>query len=186
MDAIRVSDNTRVNQVSSRTQLVRSDSNLIDFFIGDSRMKKIPLTQGKFAIVDDFNYEWLNQWRWQAQKGNETYYARGYIDGKMIYMHRLILGAKDGQFIDHKDHNGLDNSITNIRFCTVAENQHNKKSNKNSTSKYKGVSWNKQVKKWRATIKNITIGQYKSEKNAAIAYDIAANQLFGKFAYTNF
>lgn len=157
-------------------------------FIGD-KMKRIPLTQGKFVIVDDFNYGWLNQWKWQAQKGCGTYYARGRINGKMTYMHRFILGAKDGQFIDHKDHNGLNNSIINVRICTIAENQHNKNSHKNSSSKYKGVSWRKREKNWRATIyykKNITIGQYKSEIKAAKAYDRKAKEFFEEFARTNF
>ena len=79
-------------------------------------MKYIPLTQNQFAIVDDEDYEWLNQWKWQSQKGGWTYYARGRVNGKMTYMHRVILGAKDSQFTDHKDHNGLNNSIINIRL----------------------------------------------------------------------
>ncbi len=107
----------------------------------------------------------------------------------MTYMHRFILSAKDAQFIDHKDHNGLNNSIFNIRFCTLTENQHNKNSHKNSTSKHKGVTWHRREKRWRATIyyeKSITIGHYKSETKAAKAYDKKAKELFGEFARTNF
>lgn len=155
----------------------------------------IPLTQGKFAIVDDFNYEWLNQWKWFALKNVNVFYAVRNV-GKhphqeLIRMHREILGLKlnDDKQADHRNGNGLDNRKFNLRLCTNSQNQHNQHSIR-GISKYKGVSWDKRSKKWKAKIqferKRIHIDQFDSEIEAAKAYDTKALELFGEFAYLNF
>ena len=155
-------------------------------------MKRIPLTQGLFAIVDDDKYEYLNQWKWCISKSADKrrYCARAWIDGKMIRMHRLIMGAKPNQEIDHINHSELDNRIGNLRFCTHAQNKHNSRPYKNGKSKYKGVRWYKQTKKWEVKItlnrKKHHIGYFHSEIEAAKAYDTKARKLFGEFAYCNF
>lgn len=161
-------------------------------FIGDSIMKQIPLTQGKFAIVDDEDYEWLMQWKWYAAKGTYTYYAaRGFP--KRILMHRQILGLikGDGKESDHKDHNGLNNRKINLRSCTKSENQHNQNIiRKKTSSKYKGVCWHKSHQKWTAQIvinnKHFCLGLFNNETKAAKAYDKKAKKLFGEFVLTNF
>lgn len=157
----------------------------------------IPLTQGKYAIVDDEDYEWLNQWKWCVQKDyslkKERYYAvRGARSGEKILMHRFILGVPQDKQTDHRNHNGLDNRRENIRMCCGSENQFNAMkdtTSHSSTSKYKGVSWNIQRQKWQAQIcKNrqaIHLGQFDDEINAAKAYDRKAKELFGDFAYLN-
>ena len=103
--------------------------------------KKIELTQGKFAIVDDGDFEWLNQHKWSAQKGRNTYYAiRGVRENgkhKRIYMHIEILGKKNGLQIDHMNGNGIDNRRTNLRHVTSRQNRQNLHINK--SSKYPGV-----------------------------------------------
>jgi hypothetical protein len=151
----------------------------------------IILTQGKFAIVDAKNYEWLNQWKWYANKAPNTFYAqRKSKDGKVILMHREILNIPKGMQTDHRNHNGLDNRECNIRLCNNAENQYNQATQLNRTSIYKGVTWHKRAKRWYSRIKQngkeIHIGCFGNEFEATKAYDVKALELFGEFAYTNF
>jgi len=158
--------------------------------------KEIQLTHGKVVIVDDADFEWLNQWRWYAVKGGHTWYAKRSIcngkTSKPISMHRQILGLtfNDGQETDHKNHNGLDNQRHNLRPCTPSQNQHNQRPKKDGTSKYKGVSWHTRDARWTVAIevndKTIYLGRFRSEKTAALAYDKAVKKYFGEFACTNF
>lgn len=157
-------------------------------------MKQIPLTKGQFAIVDDDKYEWLNQWKWQADKvpyGTYRAVRTDFTSGKKrkIYMHRQILGTPVGTEVDHKNHNTLDNRIQNIRNCTHAQNKQNSKPLKNKSSKYKGVHLYKPNGKWEVQIhfgKLINLGYFDNEIEAAKTYDTAARKYFGEFAYCNF
>lgn len=81
-----------------------------------ANMKKIKLTQDKTALVDDDDYEYLSQWKWSLQRGYNKYYSARYFDGKYIYMHRLIISAKKGEYVDHIDNNGLNNQKLNLRI----------------------------------------------------------------------
>lgn len=157
-------------------------------------MRKVPLTQGKVALVDDDKYEELTEHKWYAQRGDYTYYAYRHKyrdDGhrSVIGMHRQIMNAEPDQQIDHKNQNGLDNCIKNLRFCSNAQNQQNGRT-RGGSSKYKGVHWNKQDQKWNAMIKTnskrIFLGCYDSETQAAKVYDAAAIKYFGEFANPNF
>lgn len=160
-------------------------------------MKFIKLTRGLFAQVDDSD-EWLNQWKWYARRGKNTYYAvrtqrygkRKDNKKKVIYMHRLIMDTPDDQEVDHQDHNGLNCQRHNMRNCTPSQNNMNRRPYNNKSSKYKGVVWSKSRNKFEAYIKinlkTIYIGQFNSEINAAKAYDIKAKELFGEFANLNF
>lgn len=162
-------------------------------------MKHIKLTQGKVALVDDEDFERINQFKWCADFINKKYWyaVRTIRKGKrkmnkqnLIIMHREILKLQkgDGKEIDHINHNGLDNRRCNLRVCSHAENQHNRKSNKGSI--YKGVRWYKLSQKWIARIgfnnKKKHIGCFNTSKQAAKAYDNAAKKYFGKYAYLNF
>ncbi len=160
-------------------------------------MKQILLSQGKYALVDDKNYDWLNQWKWTLSKGRHTYYAKRNIklpNGKyqVILMHREILGLKqgDGKLVDHKDNNGFNNKADNIRICNNTENHQNGKAHKDGTSIYKGVFWDKRTQKWAVCIqinsKPRWLGRHSSEIDAAKIYDKSARELFGKFAKCNF
>jgi hypothetical protein len=104
-----------------------------------------------------------------------------------IFMHQLITGYPR---TDHKNHDGLDNRRRNLRAATVAQNQQNARSHLGSTSRYKGVSWNSKQRRWIAAIRHQgnakRLGTFGVEKDAALAYDRAAQELFGEFAVLNF
>lgn len=158
-------------------------------------MSRIIYTKkGQEIIVDDENYEKLNKYTWYVIKGGSTYYAARngpMVKGKhsTIRAHRSIMGAKQGECVDHINHNGLDNRKENLRICTNAENQHNSKLSKANTSGYKGVSWNERGQKFQAQIrvncKAIALGYHELPEDAARAYDRAAIKHFGEFAQTN-
>ena len=157
-------------------------------------MKRIPLTRGKVALVDDDVYDYLMQWTWYARKSRSTYYATRKSkspQGGCVQMHRVFMGAKKGQLVDHANGNGLDNRICNSRRCNHRQNMWNQcKMRRTTSSTYKGVSWQKQMNKWEAYIrhkgKHIYLGCYREEDDAARAYDAKARELFGVFARPNF
>uniref|UniRef100_A0A6H1ZQL7 Putative homing endonuclease n=1 Tax=viral metagenome TaxID=1070528 RepID=A0A6H1ZQL7_9ZZZZ len=157
-------------------------------------MKEIRLTQNKVALVDDEDFEYLNQFKWYAHKYPNTYYAVRHIrlaNGKQatIPMHRVILNVPKGMETDHKNQNGWDNRRMNLRICTRQENMMNRNSYKNSSSRFKGVVWHKRNKKWQAQIRyngrTIYLGRSFSEREASFMYDKKAIELFGKFAKLN-
>ena len=159
-------------------------------------MKEILLTQGKVALVDDEDFERINQHKWYAYNNHGyQWYARREIkkpNGKRTTqcMHRVIMKVKKGQELDHRNHDGLDNRKCNLRICTRAQNSMNRKKQRETSSRYKGVDWLKQRNKWRARIKvnqkSIHLGCFLLEPDAAKAYDAKAKELFGEFAYFNF
>lgn len=157
-------------------------------------MKKITLTQGKVAIVDDEDYTFLNQWKWCADKSRNTFYAvrSCYKTGKKvkILMHRLISKVTDPLIIiDHKDHDGLNNQKNNLRAGTSKQNSRNSRPIIGKSSSYKGVAWNKHSKKWQAYIKVNNsckhLGYFNDEKEAAEVYNEASVKYFGDFGNLN-
>lgn len=108
-------------------------------------MKRIQLTKNKFAVVDDFDFEELSKYSWCASdSGNNKFYAHKKSNSKTVLMHRLILNINDKNVeVDHINHNTLDNRRCNLRVCSRTQNNRNKSSHKNSTSKYLGVSLDK-------------------------------------------
>jgi hypothetical protein len=159
--------------------------------------KEIILTQGKVAIVDDEDYEYLNQWKWCLRgTGLGKFYAiRGFSKSKKsnikgsISMHRQLMQPKIGFVIDHLDGNTLNNQKNNLRICTQSQNLNNQKKSISNTSGYKGVSYDKKYKKFIAKIgfnrKNIHIGYFIDVKDAARAYNEAAIKYHGEFANLN-
>ena len=152
--------------------------------------KLIPLTQGRFAIVDAEDYGRLNQYKWHVCKNRRAEYAVRGSGPKNIKMHRLLLNAPPHLLVDHRDRNGLNNRKANLRLCTNKENTRNSRPNLKGSSRFKGVSWHKKTKKYNATIqkngKRYSLGCYADEIEAAVVYDIKAMELFGEFAYFNF
>lgn len=153
-------------------------------------MKIIKLTQGKEALIDDDDYERVNKFKWQFHK--KGYATHGYkIKGKCkkIRMHRFILQAPKNKQVDHINGNTLDNRKQNLRLCSHRENSRNTAKTKNKTlSRYKGVSKTHR-KYWRSYIvlndKQIHLGYFKTEAEAAKAYNKKASDLFGSFARLN-
>lgn len=153
-------------------------------------MKEIKLTQGQVALVDDEDFEYLNQFKWFAAKnGNYTYARRNIrVNGKRtkIFMHQVIMNGKN---IDHANRNGCDNRRFNLRFSNKSENSMNCKKQDNKSSIFKGVCLDKKSLKWRSNIKingkQKYLGNFNFEKDAALAYNKKAIEFFGEFANLN-
>lgn len=147
-------------------------------------MKAIPLTMGQIALVDDEDFERLNQWKWTSMwdpKGKYFYATRreriSPKKQKTIYMHQIIIDVPPGMVCDHIDHNPLNNQRNNLRVVTHRQNMQN--NSRNCTSNYPGVSWAKDREKWlaQATIngKRTNLGRYEKEEDAYKAYCAALN-----------
>ena len=164
-------------------------------------MKEILLTQNQSTFVDDENYVKLSKYKWFAQQSRDSYYAGRKSprdkSGKQttILMHRIIMECPSNMQIDHINHNTLDNRKQNLRVCSQSQNNMNQILQKNTSSKYKGVCLIKSEYKetvytyWQANIvinkKQLYLGIFKSEINAAKAYNRKARELFGEYALLN-
>ena len=145
-----------------------------------------------FAIIDAEDYELISKHSWYALICKDTSYAytKLWRNGKDISlaMHRLIMNCPTGQYIDHRDRNGLNNCKSNLRICSHRQNCMNQKPTI-GTSKHKGVSWSKDRNRWLAKIdpdgKQKFLGRFVNEIDAAMAYNEAAKKYFGEFAYLN-
>lgn len=152
----------------------------------------IRLTQGMATIVDPDDYDWVSEYKWRAayDKDVRTYYVHGSTSvlgkQKTTSLHRMIMSPAPGEVVDHINHDTLDNRKCNLRVCLQNQNALNRRSH---ISQWKGVSWDKRNRKWRARIRiNGTLthlGLFKEHTDALLAYDSAAIKHFGEFAWTN-
>lgn len=146
-------------------------------------MKQVKLTQGRVAVVDDADYEWLNQFKWCFSHG----YAQTRSRGTKEYMHRVIMNAPKNKQVDHTNGSGVDNQRSNLRLCTSSDNQHNRGKNKNNKSGYKNIWFDNTHKMWDVRImyrwKNYG-KKFKELKDAVEYRDSLVIELHGKFART--
>ena len=160
--------------------------------------KLIPLTKGLFVIVDDEDFDKMNEFKWHTcTKDRRPYALRTERFGKRkdnkkhhIYMHRILIDAPIGKSVDHINGDSLDNRKENLRLCTTQQNSANSAGRPNKRkSKYKGVKKNANCSTWSARItvnrKEIYLGCFKTEEHAAYAYNKAAMLYFQEFARLN-
>lgn len=157
-------------------------------------VKIITTTKGYKIRVDEEDFKIISGYKWTVAKDKNNLYAVTYFfenkKQKSVRMHRLIMGVLDSRnFIDHKDGDGLNNSRSNLRVCDNSQNMANRVSCKNSSSKFKGVSWSKKSRKWQSTIRKngklYSLGYFENEIEAALAYNKAAIEKHGEFAKLN-
>lgn len=167
-------------------------------------MPLIPLTQGQCVQVDPEDFQWAKDYKWYAQKSSHkckiVYYAVRWQGRQKLRLHRLILNAKSGEKVDHWNGDTLDCRRKNLRLATSQQNAFNaQKTTRRTTSRFKGVCYtpkDSQSNPWRAYIGGgvsagattpwTHLGCFSSEIAAALAYDRAARNLFGRFARLNF
>jgi hypothetical protein len=160
-------------------------------------MKKIKLTKGKYALVDNEDFQWINSHKWQygvrgyATKNLHIGMKNGKRLSKLMLMHREIIKTPTGLFTDHINGNKLDNRKENLRICSRQQNAWNIKKSSHNTSGFKGVSEDKRNLKnnWQAYItlnnKKIHLGYFSTAEEAAKEYNKAALNFFGEFANIN-
>jgi len=156
--------------------------------------KLIPVGTG-YAIVDDEDFDFLSQYHWY-NGGNSGLYAIATIEGKQQFMHRVILQAEVPLVVDHINNSYCDNRRANLRVCMQKDNCVNRRkemvarNDRVTTSKYKGVHFRKDRKRWSAYVgtgKDRTcLGCFSTQEEAALAYNRAAIQKWGEFAKPNF
>jgi hypothetical protein len=149
-------------------------------------VRLIPLSGGGYAWVDADDYEWLSRYHWHTTGG----YPSRREQGKEIAMHREIMQPRAGKVVDHADGNRQNECRSNLRRCTPGENRRNTHKRRNGYSRFKGVTFQKSLGKWKAHYKfkgrSHHIGCFDDEAEAARAYDAAAVKHFGEFACVNF
>lgn len=157
-------------------------------------MRRIPLSKGYFALVDDEYFDFVNQWKWHWSKGYAV--RRHYLGGgkyneqaETLRMHREILGARRGQEVDHINGDKLDNQLDNLRFCTRSQNTANTALRSTNTSGFRGVTWNKKKQCWEVYLthnyKHLFLGYFHELPAAVRAWNSKAFELRGDFAWVN-
>ncbi len=167
----------------------RMFSNLFHFLLSNF-MKQIPLTEWKFAIVDDEDYPFLSRLNWIYREAGGRQVldtALGSFWAQYIPMHFLLIRQRQEWFVRHKNGNWLDNRKENLEMISASFMQQSKKKPKSKISIYKWVWY--QHKKWRAEIqqwgKKYYLWVFASEEAAAEAYNKRARELYGEHAYQN-
>lgn len=151
----------------------------------------VTATGGEF-LVDPGSEDLLRAYRWYVDRRARTipYVRAAGSSSGHVYLHRLVLGAPPGMHVDHINADSLDNRVINLRLCSQSGNQANQRKRTGGVSQYKGVSLSRNSQAWRAQIgvdyQNLYLGSFRSEKEAARAYDAAARRYFGEFARLNF
>lgn len=153
-------------------------------------MKIITLTQSKSTVVDDEDFDELSKYKWYAIRNGRTFYAGRKINTekgrRILFMHNCILSTTKETTVDHVDCDGLNNQKSNLRLAVGGQNNMNRRTPRNNTSGFKGVSFRKDIKRWAARIRiekvDLHLGFYDTPQEAHSAYQEAATQHHGSFA----
>lgn len=155
-----------------------------------------PYDKGRFAFVDDEDYDKVCGFSWYPSAfGHAISRRQENCQVKNYSMHRRILDVDSDDVVDHIDGNVLNNTRANLRITDHQGNATNQRKQrtrggKPTTSKYKGVSWHKKNKRWESFVsvngKQIRLGSFPDEEEAARAYDTAAREHYGKYGRFNF
>jgi hypothetical protein len=157
--------------------------------------RRIYLGEGKFTLVDQKDFYQFNNFNWCPRESGQNNYVIRVVSGhknrtKIISLHREIMNPPKGILIDHRNGDGLDNRRDNLRRATNSQNGYNRRKRTNTTSRFLGVYFNKKKRLWASSIKShgkrVWLGYFKSEVDAAHAYDRAAIKYHGEFARLNF
>lgn len=136
--------------------------------------------------IDDEDLERVMQHSWLLDSNG---YISTTVKCKTIRLHRFLMNAPKGTYVDHVDRNKMNNHKSNLRFCSQQQNSFNQHRGDKYSSKYKGVSWNKCCKMWQAKLainkEQIYLGVYDNENDAAMAYNTAALKYFGGYGILN-
>ena len=153
-------------------------------------MRFLPLSQGKYAAVDDEDFDRVSLYRWHAFKIHNTWYAASSQPNspKRTYLHRFVIDAPHGKEVDHINGHGLDNRKQNLRICTHRDNLRNVRRTTPSVSGFRGVV--KDGKKYTARLKYrgklLYFGRFDTPEEAARVRDRKVIELHGEFAFLNF
>jgi len=155
-------------------------------------VKELKLSNGKVVLLDDEDYEVLKFYKWH-DKGNGYAMRIGKCTKETPnvrhMMHREIMKAKKGEYVDHINGNKMDNRRKNLRVATNQQNAFNQGPRSTNTSGYKGVTWSESRKKYVAQIthnyKRICLGYFDCKHKAAITYNNKAKELHGEFVKLN-
>lgn len=165
----------------------------INFTYLDDKAMKVVFRNGMECYFDTEDYEKLKAYRWRFIAGRSNSYAGAEIYGgetKRVLMHRIVTNCPEGMVVDHINGNGLDNRKENLRVVTRSQNGKNRKSNKNNTSGYKGVTYDRRSDSYKASImsdrKNVYLGTFNTAEEAAKAYADASAKYHGEYGRTHF
>jgi hypothetical protein len=154
-------------------------------------MKRLPLTKGLYAQIDDDDFERASKYSWHVGFNfrGKAWYAKGRVNGKQQYLHRFIINAPTGVQVDHRNHNTLDNRKKNLRLCTRQQNAWNQRRKSVNKSGYIGVSYDVKHRFYVAQIRikgqKVFLGYFADPKKAANAYLVAAKKSRGEFVFVS-
>lgn len=156
--------------------------------VKEGGLVRIPMTRGLWVIVDESDYELVKAYKWYPVKCKRTFYAMASVKPAekkiFIQMHRLIMNTEKDLVVDHKDRNGLNNSRSNLRNCTMSDNRKNAAAPRNSNSGIKGIR-ERPSGRFQVIFSGEYLGMFETKAEAILAYNQASLKSHGEFAYQN-